>query len=61
MMDYSNQDPNFRRGKHANTLEELKFKRFLLSTIDFGYDLMLEIKDKEKSAIRARHILDQLV
>lgn len=61
MMDYSNQEPNFRRGKHANTLEEIKFKRFLLTTIDSDYDLMLEIKDKEKSAIRARHILDQLV
>lgn len=61
MMDYSNQEPNFRRGKHANTLEEMKFKSFLLSTIDSDYDLMLEIKDKEKSAIRARHILDQLV
>ncbi|MBA2267950.1 MAG: UV DNA damage repair endonuclease UvsE [Nitrosopumilus sp.] len=61
MMDYSNQEPNYRRGKHANTLEEMKFKSFLLSTIDSDYDLMLEIKDKEKSAIRARHILDQLV
>ncbi|WP_144732913.1 UV DNA damage repair endonuclease UvsE [Candidatus Nitrosocosmicus arcticus] len=60
MMDYSNQEPNFRRGKHADTLDVIKFNRFLLTTMDSGYDLMLEIKDKERSAIRARHILDQL-
>jgi len=33
MMDYSNQEPNFRRGKHANTLDEMKFKSFLLSQL----------------------------
>ena len=60
MIDYSNQEPNFRKGKHANTLDEIKFKNFIFSTIDFSYDLMLEIKDKEKSATRARQILDQL-
>ena len=60
MIDYSSQEPNFRKGKHANTLDEMKFKNFISSTIDFSYDLMLEIKDKEKSAIRARQILDQL-
>lgn len=61
MMDYSSQEPNFRKGKHASTLDEMKFKNFILSTIDCSYDLMLEIKDKEKSATRARQILDQLL
>ena len=61
MIDYSSQEPNFRKGKHANTLDEIKFKNFISSTIDFSYDLMLEIKDKEKSATRARQILDQLL
>jgi UV DNA damage endonuclease len=60
MIDYSNQEPNFRKGKHANTLDVIKFKNFLSSTIDYSYDLMLEIKDKEKSATKARQILDQL-
>ncbi len=60
MIDYSSQEPNFRKGKHANTLDEMKFKNFLSSTIDFSYDLMLEIKDKEKSATKALQILDQL-
>ena len=59
MMDYSIQEPNFRKGKHASTLDEIKFKNFIFSTNDFSYDLMLEIKDKEKSATRARLILDQ--
>ncbi len=61
MIDYSSQEPNFRKGKHANTLDEIKFKNFISSTIDFSYDLMLEIKDKEKSAIRARQILALLL
>ena len=61
MIDYSSQEPNFRKGKHANTLDEDKFKNFIFSTIDFSYDLMLEIKDKEKSATRAIQILDQLL
>ncbi len=60
MIDYSNQEPNFRKGKHANTLDVIKFKNFLSSTIDYSYDLMLEIKDKEKSATKARQILGQL-
>jgi UV DNA damage endonuclease len=57
MIDYSNQEPNFRKGKHANTLDVIKFKNSLSSTIDYSYDLMLEIKDKEKSATKARQIL----
>jgi UV DNA damage endonuclease len=61
MMDYSSQEPNFRKGKHASTLDEMKFKNFIFSTIDCTYDLMLEIKDKEKSATRARQILHQLL
>ncbi len=60
MIDYSNQDPNFRKGNHANTLNGMKFKNFLSSTIDYSYDLMLKIKDKEKSATKARQIFDQL-
>jgi len=61
MMDYSNQEPNSRKGKHASTLDEIKFKNFLYSTIDFSYDLMLEIKDKEKSAARAQQIHKELL
>ena len=53
MIDYSNQEPNFRKGKHANTLDVMKFKNFLSFTIDHSYDLMLEIKDKEKSVAKA--------
>jgi UV DNA damage endonuclease len=60
MIDYSSQEPNSRKGKHASTLDEVKFKNFITSTIDFSYDLMLEIKDKEKSAFRSQEILDQI-
>jgi len=61
MIDYSNQEPNSRKGKHANTLDEIKFKDFLYSTVGFDYDLMLEIKDKEKSAARVRQIHKELL
>ena len=60
MIDYSSQEPNSRKGKHASTLDEIKFKNFISSTIDFSYDLMLEIKDKERSASRSLQILDQI-
>lgn len=61
MLEYSSQEPNFRKGKHASTLDEIKFKNFIFSTIDCSYDLMLEIKEKEKSVTRARQIPDQLL
>jgi UV DNA damage endonuclease len=30
MMDYSSQEPNLRKGKHASALDEMKFKNFIL-------------------------------
>ena len=53
MIDYSTQDKKNRQGKHGNTLDIIKFKKFLKETKSFDYDIMLEIKDKEKSALKA--------
>jgi UV DNA damage endonuclease len=53
MVDYSLQARGQRRGRHAESLSTAFFRRFLDRTADFDFDVMLEIKDKEKSALRA--------
>lgn len=54
MVDYSHQAPGGRKGKHAESLDPRAFERFLAVTQDLEFDVMLEIKDKETSALRAR-------
>ncbi len=56
MADYSSQQSRKRQGKHAETLDLNNFKNFLEVTRPFDYDLMLEIKDKEQSALKAVEI-----
>jgi UV DNA damage endonuclease len=62
MVDYSSQDivatssdshPIVRRGKHTATIDLKFFKKFLKQTEGLDFDIMLEIKDKEKSALKA--------
>jgi len=53
MVDFSIQETGGRRGKHAEILDLRKFRRFLHQSKPHDFDVMLEIKDKEKSAIRA--------
>jgi len=57
MVDYSSPLPGGRLGSHANTLDEAHFRRFLAESAPHDFDLMLEIKDKERSALRALEIL----
>ncbi len=57
IVDYSTQSPSGRRGAHANSLDKAAFLRFIGDSRDCDFDLMLEIKDKEKSAIRAVELL----
>ncbi|MGH9975523.1 MAG: UV DNA damage repair endonuclease UvsE, partial [Nitrososphaeraceae archaeon] len=47
-----------RKGKHAENIEAVSFKKFLKETKDLDFDVMLEIKDKEKSALKALIILN---
>ena len=62
MIDYSNQEPNQRKGKHALTIDLKHFKNFisLISSFDHDLDIMLEVKDKEKSADKAVRMLNQI-
>jgi UV DNA damage endonuclease len=53
MVDYSSQQPGKRAGAHAESIDPGDFRSFLQSTIPYDMDIMLEIKDKEKSALAA--------
>ena len=53
MIDYSSQEPGRRFGAHATHIVEEDFRQFIIETIPADFDIMLEIKDKEKSALAA--------
>jgi len=53
MVDYSSQEPGKRVGAHALHIEAEDFRQFLKETMPADFDIMLEIKDKEKSALAA--------
>jgi len=53
MVDYSSQQPSQRRGRHAEHIDARDFREFLKAARGLECDVMLEIKDKEKSAIEA--------
>lgn len=56
MIDYSHQKQNSMKGTHAETIKLASFKKFLEVSKPHDFDIMLEIKDKEKSALKAVHI-----
>ena len=64
IVDYSSQDTrnkrdnkSNRKGKHAETIDTTLFRKFLKETEGLDFDIMLEIKDKEKSALKALGIV----
>jgi UV DNA damage endonuclease len=59
MVDYSTQQTKNKQGKHAESVDSRHFKKFLEDTKPFDFDIMLEIKDKDKSALRAVKIASQ--
>jgi len=56
MVDYSNQDPKGKKGKHASTINTEDFKKFIEETKEKNFDIMIEIKDKQESAFKALSI-----
>ncbi|WP_426061039.1 UV DNA damage repair endonuclease UvsE [Hymenobacter sp. B1770] len=60
MMDYSSQALGERKGKHTDDLVDERFREFLTNLHGLDMDLMLEIKNKEASALRAVAILREL-
>jgi UV DNA damage endonuclease len=59
MVDYSNQARGQRRGRHSESIHIKEFEKFLKEVKGLNFDIMLEIKDKEKSAILALNILKE--
>jgi UV DNA damage endonuclease len=53
MVDYSSQEPNGLPRQHSEAITIEDFELLLKQTDPFDFDIMLEIKDKEKSAIKA--------
>lgn len=58
MVDYSSQAPGAKKGKHVESIEPLHFKSFIEATAGYDFDVMLEIKDKEKSALIAASLIN---
>jgi UV DNA damage endonuclease len=56
MVDYSSQYASERKGRHAESLDDYDFAHFLETAQGIDCDGMLEIKDKERSALRAMEI-----
>ena len=56
IVDYSNQQSNASVGVHAQSIDLGRFRSFLEKTKGLDFDIMLEIKDKERSAGEAQKI-----
>lgn len=56
MVDYSSPLPKGRAGSHAYALDKAHFRRFLQESRPYDFDLTLEVKNKERSALLAAKI-----
>ncbi len=52
-IDYSIQSGTGKKGAHAASIDPERFREFLAATRPLDFDIMLEIKDKETSALKA--------
>ena len=59
LVDYSSQKPDKAKGTHIESIDLDHFSRFLRDTEDFDFDIMLEIKDKETSTLKAVDVLKE--
>jgi len=54
---FSTQEPGKRAGAHSETLDPAAFARFADQVGDLDLDCVIEVKDKERSVLRARELL----
>ncbi len=59
MIDYSSYSRHERTIRHMQSLDRSDFQSFLVMTQPYDFDIMLEIKDKETSALQAVEIAEQ--
>lgn len=60
MVDYSQQKKDGKKGEQAETLTPLHFRKFLRETEGPDFDLMVETKNREKSALKALRVINTL-
>ena len=60
MVDYSSQKKDARIGSHTQSIDLKDFEKFLKETKGLDFDILLEIKYKEKSALKALGIARKL-
>ena len=60
MADYSDQEFGSRKGRHCTSIDLKNFRKFILQTLGLDYDLMLEKKDKQISATKVIHTLQDI-
>ena len=56
MVDYSYHSISGLKVSHAESIDSAHFEHFLATTRPYDIDIMLEIKDKETSALKAVEI-----
>lgn len=56
---YSQQEPGGRPGAHSQTIHMREFLRFFENVEDLDLDIMLEVKDKNISAVKCTLLTDQ--
>ncbi len=57
---YSQQDPNKHVGAHSKTIMVEKFLEYFETVKEFNIDIMLEVKDKDISAIKCNLLLSDM-
>ena len=59
IVHYSSEHPSKGKPRHTEHIDLIHFKNFIKQTKNFNFDMMLEIKDKERSALKAIEILKE--
>jgi UV DNA damage endonuclease len=54
---FSTQEPGKRAGAHAEAIDLVAFEVFVAEVGDLPLDCVLEVKDKERSVLRAQTLL----